>query len=219
MGSLAERVLLFSDHGKRWTQIGIQLGELSPFFRQVIFVEDRLDRTFGNTRFAVDALVRVDVEHLLAFVEAFHGANNDAIGVLARETRRCNYVSHGSDLQFGQRCGLRNSHFGRVPHKFGTRRQVSTQKLGRPHSFGNEHDGGVTAPPRPKTPLSGPTGLQQVSLHSRFRRNLFTLVGRILVLSCRSVNPTEQSLDSSAEISDLLPFPTVSKINGILSFC
>ena len=52
-------------------------------FRKVVFVEDRFDRTLGDAGFAVDALIRMDVEHLLAFVEAFHGADDDAIGVFA----------------------------------------------------------------------------------------------------------------------------------------
>ena len=101
-GSLAERIFPFGNHRKLGTQLGIQLRESGPFFGQVIFMEDRLDGAFRNTRFAVNALVRMDVEHLFTFVEALYGANNDAIGVLAREARLCNYVSHGSDLQFGQ---------------------------------------------------------------------------------------------------------------------
>jgi hypothetical protein len=36
----------------------------------------------------------VDVEHLFAFVEAFHRANDNAIGVLTAEARLNNNVSH-----------------------------------------------------------------------------------------------------------------------------
>ncbi len=40
-------------------------------------MEDRRDRAFGNARFAVDALFRMDEEDLLPFGEAFNRANDD----------------------------------------------------------------------------------------------------------------------------------------------
>ena len=46
-------------------------------------MENRFHRAFGNTGFTVNALFWVNVEHLLAFVEAFYGAYNHAIGVFA----------------------------------------------------------------------------------------------------------------------------------------
>jgi hypothetical protein len=36
----------------------------------------------------------MDVQHLLAFIEAFDGANDDAIGVLAAKAGLRNYVGH-----------------------------------------------------------------------------------------------------------------------------
>jgi hypothetical protein len=41
----------------------------------------------------------MDVDHLVALVEAFHGAHHDAVGVLAGETRLGDDVGHD--------CGLR----------------------------------------------------------------------------------------------------------------
>ena len=43
-------------------------------------MKDGLDRTLWNTGFTVNALIRVDVEHFLAFIEALDRANNNAIG-------------------------------------------------------------------------------------------------------------------------------------------
>ncbi len=57
-------------------------------------MEDGLNRAFRNTGFAVDALIRVDIQHLFAFVETLHRANDDAIGVLAVEAGFGNNVSH-----------------------------------------------------------------------------------------------------------------------------
>jgi hypothetical protein len=63
-------------------------------------VEDGFDRAFRNTRFAVDAFFRVNVEHLLPFVEALYRANDYTISVLAGETRFANDVRHDSFLLF-----------------------------------------------------------------------------------------------------------------------
>jgi hypothetical protein len=57
-------------------------------------VEDGLDRALGNASLTVDALIRMDIEHLLAFVEALYGADDNTVGVLAGEARLRNYVSH-----------------------------------------------------------------------------------------------------------------------------
>ena len=39
---------------------------------------DRLGGAFGNTSVAVDAVVGVDVDHVLVFVKTFHWANGQA---------------------------------------------------------------------------------------------------------------------------------------------
>ena len=62
---------------------GVQLQIALPLFRKIVLVEGRFDGRLGNTRFAVDTLFRMDVKHLVAFVETFHWANNYAIGVFA----------------------------------------------------------------------------------------------------------------------------------------
>jgi hypothetical protein len=55
---------------------------------------DGFDRTLGLTHAAVDALVRVDDEHVGAFIEAVDGANLDAIGVLALDAVLDDHIGH-----------------------------------------------------------------------------------------------------------------------------
>ena len=65
--------------------LGIESDVVLPLRRNGAVVEDRLDRALRDARLAVDAVVRVDVEHLLPFVEAIAGADRDAVGVLATD--------------------------------------------------------------------------------------------------------------------------------------
>src|SRR5205814_9070088 len=51
---------------------------------------------FGDASFAVNALIRMDVEHLLPFIKALNRADDDAVGVLAAEAGLANDVSHDS---------------------------------------------------------------------------------------------------------------------------
>lgn len=91
---LSERLFALSDAGALWSHFRIQLFERCPFFRQIVFVEDRRNRTFRDTCFAVDAFVWVNVEDLLSFVETFNRANDHAIGVFAVKARFGNDVCH-----------------------------------------------------------------------------------------------------------------------------
>src|SRR5262249_44343138 len=91
-----ERLFLLCDDGALWRHLGIELRERLPLFGHVVFVKDRFDWAFRNTGFAVDAFIRMDVQNLLAFVEAFHRAHHHAIGVLAAKARFANNVRHES---------------------------------------------------------------------------------------------------------------------------
>jgi hypothetical protein len=93
---LYERFFLFSDDRALGGHLFVKFNEWLPFFRHVVFVEDGFDRALGHARFAIDALIGVDVENLLPFVEALHGANDHAIGVLASKARFANDVRHES---------------------------------------------------------------------------------------------------------------------------
>ena len=59
--------------------------KLQPEFRRLRFSvgKDRFRRAFRHADTAVDALLRVDNEHVLAFVEAVHGTYLHAVRVLA----------------------------------------------------------------------------------------------------------------------------------------
>jgi hypothetical protein len=59
-------------------------------------MEDGFNRALGHACFAVDALIRMDVQNLLALVKAFHRAYDHAIGVFAGKARFANNVRHES---------------------------------------------------------------------------------------------------------------------------
>ena len=92
--AVSQRLFLFGDDWALRRQLSVQLGVWSPFFWQVVFVEDRLNRTLGNAGFAVNTFVGMNVDHRFAFVEAFNRANDNAICVLAIETGFGNNVGH-----------------------------------------------------------------------------------------------------------------------------
>ena len=52
---------------------------------------------FCDAGFAVNALIGVNVEHFVPFVETLNGANDDAIGISASYARLGNDVGHGCE--------------------------------------------------------------------------------------------------------------------------
>jgi len=72
----------------------VQGDETGPLVRNVHIRKDGLDRAFRNTQSAVDALHRIDIEDLVALVEAVDRADFDAIGVLAIDAGLADYVGH-----------------------------------------------------------------------------------------------------------------------------
>src|SRR6185295_14688000 len=85
---------------------GALAGDVRPFQREfgiqlqplvglgIGIRHDRLGRAFRLADPAVDALVRVDDEHVLALVEAVHGADFDAVHVLALDAGFGDDVGH-----------------------------------------------------------------------------------------------------------------------------
>src|SRR5690606_976929 len=69
-----------------------------PFLGHIVLVVDRLDGAFGHTGFTVDAFIRMDVQHLFAFVEAFHRADDHTVGVLTTVTGLGNHMRHYENL-------------------------------------------------------------------------------------------------------------------------
>src|SRR5215467_6901790 len=72
----------------------VLLDEALPLVRHGTLVENRVDRAFGLTRAALDALVWVDVVHVLGLVDARDGADVDAAGVLGADARLDDDVGH-----------------------------------------------------------------------------------------------------------------------------
>src|SRR6266511_2133851 len=80
----------------------VALLEVLPLFRQVVDGEDGRDRADRNAGAAVDALDRVDIDHLLfgesglifLGVNAIYRACIDAGGVLGSNAGFCDYVGH-----------------------------------------------------------------------------------------------------------------------------
>src|SRR5690606_14483271 len=75
-------------------ELDVGLVVVLPLVRKVVFVVDRLDGAHRLARTAVDALVGVDVERAVAFVDAVHGAFVDAGPVLDIHTGQRDDVRH-----------------------------------------------------------------------------------------------------------------------------
>src|SRR5205823_11475833 len=63
--------------------LGVERNEMLPLRRHLGSREDCGDGALRDARPAINALVRVDIEHLLILIEAIGRADGDAIGVLA----------------------------------------------------------------------------------------------------------------------------------------
>ena len=77
--------------------VGIDLNVTLLVVWHIILVEYSLDGAFGNTCLAIDTLVRMNIDHLVAvdFIKTLYGANNNTIGVSAPITGFGYNVSHG----------------------------------------------------------------------------------------------------------------------------
>lgn len=74
---------------------GVELNETGPLSRRIGFSKDGFYGAFRHASFAVDAINGVNVKHPLILPEAFHRADDYAIGVLAIMTVGSDDVSHG----------------------------------------------------------------------------------------------------------------------------
>ena len=82
-----------------WCHFSIQRSVIRPLGRKVIFVENRRDWTLRDTRFAVDAFIRMDKQDRFPFVEAFDWTNDYAVRVFTVEARLGNDMSHTTPFQ------------------------------------------------------------------------------------------------------------------------
>ena len=63
--------------------VDIDLGPMSVVFRHISISKNGFDRTFGNTRIAVDASVSIYVKTIGQLMKRFNRTNSCAVGVLA----------------------------------------------------------------------------------------------------------------------------------------
>jgi hypothetical protein len=75
-------------------ELYVGLVVLGPLLGGVIFVINRLDRTYWFTGTAIHTLVGVDVERTLAFIDAVHRAFFNARLVFDIHARLCDYIRH-----------------------------------------------------------------------------------------------------------------------------
>jgi hypothetical protein len=75
-------------------EFGVITLESLPLARDIIFVIDRLDRTYRLTSTTIDTLIWLDVEHPIAFIDAIDWTLLDTGFVLDIDTRFCDDVCH-----------------------------------------------------------------------------------------------------------------------------
>lgn len=93
---IGQRLLLFRDNLRLRSHFRVHFDVVFPLVRHIVLVENRFYRAFGNTRFTIDALLGMDVQHLLPFVKALDRANNYTIRVSAAYAWLGNNVRHDS---------------------------------------------------------------------------------------------------------------------------
>jgi hypothetical protein len=74
--------------------IGVELNEVFPFIRNVVFVIDGFNWTFRNACFAIDAFIWMDIQHVVAGIKTLDWANNHTVCVTATIARFSDNVSH-----------------------------------------------------------------------------------------------------------------------------
>ena len=91
---VSERLFLFCDDFALFGLRRIQFDVALPFLGNIVFVKNCFHGTLWNASFAIDAFLRVDVQHLIAFVETLYGADDNAISVFASRAGLGNYMCH-----------------------------------------------------------------------------------------------------------------------------
>jgi hypothetical protein len=87
-----QHVLLRDDHRPH---LGVLAVELNPFFHVRLGVRaDCVRWTLRLAHTAVDALIRVDHQHVLALVETIYRAHFDAVGVFTGDTVVVDDIGH-----------------------------------------------------------------------------------------------------------------------------
>jgi hypothetical protein len=93
-----KRFFSLSDVLAVFTAINIDLNVGLLIFWKIVLVIDRFDWALGDTSFAVNTLIGMNVKHGFAFIETLYWANHNAIGVSATVTWFSNDVCHELSL-------------------------------------------------------------------------------------------------------------------------
>ena len=98
--TIGERLFLFGNDRKitRSTLFSVEFDEPFLTLGNIVLVENRFDRAFWYTRFAVDAFFRMDVQNTFVLVEAFDGANDYTVSVFTIPTGLADNMCHDSLL-------------------------------------------------------------------------------------------------------------------------
>ena len=70
---------------------------VEPLHRNVVFIEDRIHRALGNARFAINALVWINIDHFGVLIEAINWADFQAGFVFAAFARFSHDQRHNYD--------------------------------------------------------------------------------------------------------------------------
>ena len=126
---IGQWVFLLGDVREGFRKFRIDLYEILLIIGQFIFGEYRIDRALWLTQSAVDAFIRMDDEHVGAFVETVHRAHLDAIREFAfdavfdndkghqarpgsNKARYSNGVLGKKDIAWRSRCTLDEAFWG-----------------------------------------------------------------------------------------------------------
>ena len=90
-----KRLALLRDSRKQGGHAGVE--HMPGFDARLVAGLDGLGGAFGLAYAAVDALVRIDHQHVLAFVEAVDRTHGDAVHVLAADAAVGDEISHAPD--------------------------------------------------------------------------------------------------------------------------
>ena len=89
------------DYGPNLCQYRIQIDKFPLIGRHITFGEDGLRGAFRYAKRAIDTLVRVNRQKVVALVEAINGADHHAIRVFALDAVLRNNKGHIRDLVVG----------------------------------------------------------------------------------------------------------------------
>lgn len=92
---IRQGLLLLRDDLGLCSHICIHFCVFLPLVRNIVFMKNRFHWTLGDASFTVDALLRMDVQHLFPFVKALDWANDDTICISAADAGLSNNVGHG----------------------------------------------------------------------------------------------------------------------------